>query len=98
MRAIMSKKDEKEKPVVAICYDFDKTLSPDDMQAQGFIQSLGINVKEFWHKSNTLAEKNGMDQNLAYMYQMSKESIGKELYYEKIFRSLWKENRIFSRG
>lgn len=27
--------------VLAICYDFDKTLSPDDMQAQGFIQSLG---------------------------------------------------------
>ena len=28
-------------PIVAICYDFDKTLSPDDMQAQGFIQSVG---------------------------------------------------------
>ena len=29
---------KEEKPVVAICYDFDKTLSPDDMQAQGFIR------------------------------------------------------------
>ena len=27
-------------PVVAICYDFDKTLTPDDMQAQGYIQSV----------------------------------------------------------
>ena len=27
--------------ILAICYDFDKTLSPDDMQAQGYIQSLG---------------------------------------------------------
>ena len=28
------------KPVVAICYDFDKTLSPDDMQAQGYDCSM----------------------------------------------------------
>lgn len=43
-------------PVVAICYDFDKTLSPDDMQAQGFLQAVGYeNVKEFWDMSNSLA-------------------------------------------
>lgn len=35
------KREEKTSiPVVAICYDFDKTLSPDDMQAQGYIQSV----------------------------------------------------------
>lgn len=34
-----------DKPVVAICYDFDKTLSPDDMQAQGYIQSVGDDVQ-----------------------------------------------------
>ena len=48
----------KEKmPVLAICYDFDKTLSPDDMQAQGYIQSVGYDIKEFWNKSNSLAKK-----------------------------------------
>ena len=46
---------ESNLPVLAICYDFDKTLSPDDMQAQGFIQSLNVDVNEFWRESNTLA-------------------------------------------
>ena len=36
-----------EQPVVAICYDFDRTLSPDDMQAQGSIQSVGFDVPRF---------------------------------------------------
>lgn len=58
-------KNKESKPVVAICYDFDKTLSPDDMQAQGYIQSVGYNVDEFWKESNARAATNEMDQNLA---------------------------------
>lgn len=61
------RKVKENKPVVAICYDFDKTLTPDDMQAQGFIQSVGYDVNSFWEKSNGLAEQNEMDQNLAYI-------------------------------
>ena len=67
------RKIKENKPVVAICYDFDKTLTPDDMQAQGFIQSVGYDVSSFWEKSNGLAEKNDMDQNLAYMFMMKRE-------------------------
>lgn len=67
---------KEEKPKIAICYDFDKTLSPDDMQAQGFIQSVNYDVKSFWEESNKLARDNEMDQNLAYMYMMSKGSYG----------------------
>lgn len=59
------RKTKESKPVVAICYDFDKTLSPDDMQAQGYIQSVGYNVDEFWKESNARAATNEMDQNLA---------------------------------
>lgn len=66
-----------KKTILAICYDFDKTLSPDDMQAQGYIQSLGEDTDEFWKESNTLASANDMDQNLAYMYLMVKKSKGK---------------------
>ena len=64
------RKHKEDRPVVAICYDFDKTLSPDDMQAQGFIQSVGYEISEFWQESNWLAERNDMDQNLAYMFKM----------------------------
>lgn len=71
----------KEKDIIlAICYDFDKTLSPNDMQAQGFIQSLGQEVDKFWKESNNLAEKNDMDQNLAWMYKMVKESRGRHIF------------------
>ncbi len=74
------KKYKEEKPVVAICYDFDKTLSPDDMQAQGYIQSVGYDVSDFWKKSNAMAWDNEMDQNLAYMYLMKQEAEGKILF------------------
>lgn len=66
-----------EMPVLAVCYDFDRTLSPDNMQAQGFIQSVGADVKEFWEQSNRLARENDMDMNLAYMLTMVRRAKGK---------------------
>lgn len=75
------RKDEPMKqPILAICYDFDKTLSPDDMQAQGYIQSIDYEVADFWKESNKLASDNDMDQNLAYMYMMRDKSRGKVLF------------------
>lgn len=74
------RKPKENKPVLAICYDFDKTLSPDDMQAQGYIQSVGFDVDEFWRESNLLASQNDMDQNLAYMYKMILEAEGRIVF------------------
>lgn len=77
------------KPVMAICYDFDKTLSPDDMQTFTLIPSLGMDVESFWEESDELAVDNLMDQNLAWMYQLIVKSkacrkrISKE-YFNKI--------------
>jgi 2-hydroxy-3-keto-5-methylthiopentenyl-1-phosphate phosphatase len=67
---------KEDRPVLAICYDFDKTLSPDDMQAQGYIQSVGFDVDQFWKESDELARSNGMDSNLAYMLKMIEEAKG----------------------
>ena len=70
------RKYKEAKPVLAVCYDFDKTLSPDDMQAQGYIQSVNYHVDRFWEESNRMARENGMDSNLAYMYKMVREAKG----------------------
>lgn len=83
MDKTFDRKVKGEKPVVAICYDFDKTLSPDDMQAQGFIQSVGYDVSKFWQESNALATQNEMDQNLAYMYKMVQEAQGNIVFTKK---------------
>lgn len=89
------RKVKENKPVVAICYDFDKTLTPDDMQAQGFIQSVGYDVNSFWKKSNGLAEQNEMDQNLAYMYTMLHESEGRVLFTKKSLRDYGSKIQLF---
>lgn len=52
---------------MAICYDFDGTLSPGNMQEYGFIKELGVTPEEFWDRSNTLAKVKKADDILAYM-------------------------------
>lgn len=74
------------RPVLAVCYDFDKTLSPEDMQAQGYIQSIGYDVADFWKESNSLAAENNMDQNLAYMYTMVTKARGRLVFNRKILK------------
>ena len=74
------RKRKDDRPVLAICYDFDKTLSPDDMQAQGYIQSVGYDVQKFWDESNDLAKANDLDNNLAYMWKMVQESEGRMVF------------------
>ena len=74
-------KQKVNKPVVAICYDFDKTLSPDNMQAQGYLQAIKYECQdEFWKETNELARANCMDSNLAWMYLMLKGARGKEIF------------------
>ena len=84
-----------EKPILAICYDFDKTLSPDDMQAQGYIQSVDCEVVDFWRESNELAAQNEMDQNLAYMYMMVEKSRGKVVFTRKNLKNDGSKVKLF---
>jgi hypothetical protein len=84
-----------QQPVVAICYDFDKTLSPDDMQAQGYIQSVGFDVPKFWAECASIARENDMDQNLAYMYMMLDKSRGKFEFSRKTLQEYGSKVQLF---
>ena len=66
---------------MAICYDFDKTLSPDNMQAQGYLQAIDYEDQDrFWAESNALASEREMDPTLAWMYLMLRKARGKEIF------------------
>lgn len=87
---------QKEKwPVLAICYDFDKTLSPDDMQAQGYIQSVGYKVEEFWDELGREARENEMDSNLAYMYKMVREAEGNFVFTKRALAEYGSRVKLF---
>ena len=58
------------KPIVALIYDFDGTLSPGNMQEFGFIQAVGKEVGEFWEQSNEIAIKQDASNVLSYMKLM----------------------------
>lgn len=95
MADMFQRKYKEDRPVVAICYDFDRTLSPDDMQAQGFIQKVGYDVAEFWKESNRLARENGMDSNLAWMYLMITKAAGRTPMTRESLREYGSKVRLF---
>lgn len=90
------RKTKEDRPVLAVCYDFDKTLSPDDMQAQGYIQSVGYDIADdFWRKSNAMADENDMDQNLSYMYQMLHEAEGRIVFNKEKLQEYGSKVKLF---
>jgi phosphoserine phosphatase len=63
--------DEAINPVpMAICYDFDGTLAPGNMQERDFLPGFGIEPANFWAMTRRLAEEQDSDEILAYMRLM----------------------------
>jgi len=63
-------------PIACLIYDFDKTLSPRDMQEYGFLTGLKIPPEQFWEECLQPALRHKMDGVLAYMYMMYEKSRG----------------------
>lgn len=78
----------KSKPIVALIYDFDGTLSPGNMQEYAFIQATGMSVKDFWAENTQLAQNQDADQILTYMFLMLQKAKGKGI---SLKRSQFKE-------
>ena len=74
---------EKQLPIVAFLYDFDKTLCTTDMQDYAFIPSLGMTPTEFWALANGFGRQHRIDGILAYMYTMLRESERKNLPFTR---------------
>ena len=74
---------EKQMPIVAFLYDFDKTLCTNDMQDYAFIPSLGMTPTEFWALANGFGRQHRIDGILAYMYTMIREAERKNLPFTR---------------
>ena len=64
----------RNKPIVALIYDFDGTLSPGNMQEFGFIQAIGKSPQEFWTESDNIAFGQDASNILSYMKLMFDEA------------------------
>lgn len=91
----ISKSYDNDWPIVAICYDFDKTLSPQDMQNFGLIPKLKCSIEEFWDESNDYAKKHGMDKILAYMKLIIDKAKDKVRITRKDFQKLGEDITLF---
>ena len=76
---------DKQAPIIAFLYDFDKTLCTTDMEDYAFIPSLGFTPSEFWGKANEFGWQNRMDGLLAYMYTMIQECAAQGIKLDRPF-------------
>lgn len=83
--------------LVAIVYDFDKTLCDKDMQEYSFIPSLGMEADKFWKATDELIFKEKMDKILGCMYMMLNEARKNNKYITKEYlKSLGTDINLFS--
>ncbi len=73
------------KPIIALLYDFDKTLCTTDMEDYAFIPALGMTPPEFWKIANDFGRENHMDGLLAYMYTMIEECRKRDIRLDREF-------------
>ncbi|MBO5379229.1 MAG: haloacid dehalogenase-like hydrolase [Clostridia bacterium] len=86
----------KKQPIVGLVYDFDKTLSTDDMQNFSFIPAVDMDPDTFWGSTKALTEKTGMEKILSYMYVMIEKCKEKGIPLTKEYlQKLGKEVKLY---
>ncbi len=85
-----------KKPIIALVYDFDKTLSEQDMQNYSFIPNLNMKPDEFWSETREFSQTENMEAILSYLYYMVRKSQEKGLpITEEYLHSLGKDLVFF---
>ena len=95
---IEAKANMNKKPIVAILYDFDSTLSKSDMQNFGFIPALGMTPAEFWGATTKFSEDTGCERTLSYLYMMVKLTKQKGIKMDKQWLAKMGQNIEFFPG
>lgn len=84
------------KTVIALCYDFDKTLATNDMQTFSFIPNLGLDENSFWSKCGKFTDETGTDSILSYLRVMIEECKKKDIKLTREYlNSLGKDVKFF---
>ena len=81
--------------IASLIYDFDKTLSPNNMQEYGFLKGLNIRPEDFWQACREFAVRHRMDSVLAYMYMMTEKARGVMTLSRELFRSMGRTIEYF---
>ncbi len=59
----------KKEKIIAICYDYDKTLAPFESSLNyGFFQEIGLSPDEFWNELNHTRSLMDFDENLGFLF------------------------------
>ncbi|RLC08386.1 MAG: haloacid dehalogenase-like hydrolase [Deltaproteobacteria bacterium] len=87
----------KRKPTIAICYDFDGTLSPGNMQEYDFFPQLDIKPRNFWKEAKKRAKEQQGDSILSYMCLMIEKAVasGRVKITRKAFGDYGKQVKLF---
>ena len=82
-------------PVAALIYDFDKTLSPRDMQEYSFLPGINAEPEEFWAECRRIQLQHGMDSVLAYMLNMVRRARGTRMLTRQSLEGLGQAVEFF---
>jgi len=83
------------RPIVALIYDFDKTLCPKDMQEYTVLPDINIQPGDFWGACQEFTRKNQMDGVLTYLYLMQHMAKGSVRLTRDTLRELGKKVEFF---
>jgi hypothetical protein len=82
---------------VAICYDFDGTLSPTNRQENDFLLTLGIQPEEYWREYFRISRVHQVDPVLLYMNLMLDKTRDTEVKItKKLFADFGKNIKFFA--